>query len=126
MKGFALFLLSLAIVSCSCSDRPNFTKEEVLEKLRAADPNLEVMVPPSITQPLVHCREYLPPCQIGYKVKIKGMEVTGLYYEDQKRAYKSAKSIRGYHLRNWAFDQVAGEPILERIFEDHLKAKKVK
>lgn len=93
--------------------------------LKEAEPDLVVMVPESITQPLVYCNEYLPPCKVGYKVKIKGMEVTGLYYESQKKAYKSAKSMRGYHLRNWAFDQVAGEPILERLFEERLNARKV-
>lgn len=117
--------LFLAFIFNSCSDSPNLNKEQVLEMLREGDPNLEVMVPLSISQPLVNCGEYLPPCQVGYKVKIKNMEVTGLFYEDQKRAYKSAKSMRGYHLRNWAFDQVAGEPILERFFENEMGAKKV-
>lgn len=93
--------------------------------LREGDPGLVIMVPPSISQPLVNCGDYLPPCRLGYKVKIKNLEVTGLYYEDQKKAYKSAKSMRGYHLRNWAFDQVRDEPILERFFENHLNAKKV-
>ena len=93
--------------------------------LREGDPDLEVLVPPSISQPLVHCGDYLPPCQVGYKVKIKNMEVTGLLYDEQEDALKSAKSMRGYHLRNWAFDNVTGEPILERFFETHLGAKKL-
>lgn len=121
----ALGLIILA-TSCSCSEeKPNFNKEEILEMLREGAPDLEVILPPSINEPLVHCHEFLPPCKNGYKVKIKNMEVTGLYYEDQKKAYKSAKAIRGYHLRNWAFDQVAGEPILERFFEENLNARKV-
>ncbi len=93
--------------------------------LLEADPGLEIMVPASMTEPLVVCADYLPPCKVGYKVKVKGMEVVGLYYESQKNAYKSAKSMRGYHLRNWAFDHVKGEPILERFFEKHLNARAV-
>lgn len=124
MKLLWLIIASIA-VSCSCSKESNLYKEEILEMARQGDPNLEVLVPPSMTIPLVNCGEYLPPCRTGYKVKIFGMEVTGLYYEDQDKAFKSAKSMRGYHLRNWAFDQVSGEPILERFFEKHLNAKKV-
>ena len=118
----ALFLF----IGCSCSgEKPNYNKLDILGMMMEGDPDLEIMVPPSISQPLVRCSEYLPPCQIGYKVKIKNLEVTALYYEDQKNAFKSAKSMRGYHLRNWAFDQVVGEPILERFFKKHLNATRI-
>lgn len=93
--------------------------------LRSGTSDIEILVPESLSKPLVYCSDYMPPCKIGYKVKIKKMEVVGLYYEDQQEAYESAKSMRGYHLRNWAFDNVAGEPVLEALFEKHLKAKKI-
>lgn len=127
MKRFFVFIgLMCLAFSCSCSnEEPNYSKEDILSMLREGAPDLEIILPPSINEQLVPCYEFLPPCKNGYKVKIKNMEVTGLYYEDQKKAYKSAKAIRGYHLRNWAFDQVSGEPILERFFEKHLGARKV-
>ncbi|MBC74749.1 MAG: hypothetical protein CME64_01920 [Halobacteriovoraceae bacterium] len=125
MKLFIYFAF-LFLIGCSCSDeKPNFNKVEVLQMMLDGDPGLEIMVPKSMAEPLVVCADYLPPCKVGYKVKINGMEVVGLYYESQKNAYKSAKSMRGYHVRNWAFDQVKGEPILERFFKKPLNAHPV-
>ena len=119
-----LFSCSLFTACFEEEKKPNFNKEQMMRMLQEAAPDLVIMVPPNITTPLVHCQEYLPPCRLGYKVKIKNMEVTGLLYDSQEKAFKSAKSMQGYYLRNWAFDQVAGEPILERLFEQKLGAKK--
>lgn len=125
MRGL-IFSLFVFVSFCSCSNqKPNLDKNDMLAMLLEADPQLQIMVPESISKPLVYCHDYRPACITGYKVKIKNLEVVGLYYEDQEQARKSARAIRGYHLRNWAFDQVSGEPILERFFETRLKAQKI-
>ena len=124
MRPLALFLLSLFFVSCSCSKKePHLYKEDVLSLAYRKDPGLEVIVPP-LDRPLVFCDHYEPPCAVGYKVKIKGMEITPLYYKTVAEAKEAAIFIRGYQLENWAFDGVRGEPILERFFEFHMKAQK--
>jgi hypothetical protein len=116
-----IFLFS----SCSCSsEKPNLDQMQLLEMVREIESDVELMVPPSLDKPLVNCYKFLPPCKLGYKVKIKGLEVTALYYEDKSKAKESATSIRGYQFRNWAFDQVRGEPILERFFENKIEAKR--
>jgi hypothetical protein len=51
------------------------------------------------------------------------MDIKVLYYLNQDRALKSAKRIRGYVSRNWVFDDVRGEPILERLIMKHMDAK---
>lgn len=126
MRFFVFLILIVSVTSCSCSsEKPNLDQLQLLEMVRVFEDDVVLMIPPGLDKPLVHCHEFLPPCKAGYKVKIKGLEVTALYYETKKNAKESAKSMRGYVFRNWAFDQVRGEPILERFFENKIKAKKM-
>ena len=57
-------------------------------------------------------------------VVIKRLEMKALYYETQEDAIESAKYLKGYRSRNWVFDDVIGEPILERFVTKYLHAKK--
>lgn len=116
--------IALLFIFISCSKETTISREALLEKASEADPELEVMIPPSLDKPLVYCNRYRPPCVAGYKIKIKRLEVTALEYETEKAAYKSAKFIKGYVLHNWVFDDVTGEPILERFFTEQIGAKK--
>jgi hypothetical protein len=126
VKLLSYLFIGVFFISCSCSsEKPNLDQLQLFEFVRSLDDSVELMIPPSLDKPLVNCYEFLPPCKTGHKVKIKNLEVTALYYETKAEAKKSAKSVRGYLYRNWAFDQVRGEPILERFFENKLKAKKM-
>lgn len=78
----------------------------------------------TIDKALVSCGEYKFPCKIGYLVVIKNLELKALYYESQDEAVESARFLKSYRARNWVFDDVVGEPILERFIVRHLKAKK--
>lgn len=123
MRLLWVLVLIFAISGCN-EEAPNMDQLELLELIKSLESDIEVLVPPSLNKPLVYCYKYLPPCKLGYKVKIKGLEVTALYYEEKKSAKESAKSLKGYQFRNWAFDDVKGEPILERFFENELGAQK--
>ena len=118
-----LFLSLFLFISCN-EEEPNMDQLELLEMIRSMEEDVEVLVPPSLDKPLVFCNEYMPPCKLGYKVKIKGLEVTALFYQEKKNAKESAKSLKGYQFRNWAFDDVKDEPILERFFENKVGAKR--
>lgn len=122
MKLFYLFF-SFILVSCSCSkELPNYGKKEMMNFAFNADPKMEIKIG-SISKALVDCKDYTPRCQTGFRVVLKGLEFNALLYKNQKSALKAAKRIRGYVARNWVFDEVRGEPILERIVVKHLKGK---
>jgi len=90
---------------------------------REVDPNMQVIIG-SIEKASVTCSDYKYPCKIGYLVKLKGLELKALFYESQQNALNSAKHIKGYRARNWVFDDVRGEPILERAVTEGMKASK--
>lgn len=117
------FVLSFSFLSCSSDDeKPNFSRDEFLKMAREGDPNLEVIVPSSFTESLVNCGDYKPACRYGYRVKIKRIDAVVLFYEDQKNALAAAKRIKGFVARNWVFDEVRGEPILERFVKKYTQA----
>lgn len=116
-------LLFTLLLLASCSGPETYDHLQIMEMARKGDPDLEIMLPPSLDKPLVYCSYYKPPCFTGYKVKIKKLMVTALEYKDPMAALISAKAIDGYIARNWVFDDVRGEPILERFVVKYLGAK---
>jgi len=119
---FLILPLFLILLSCT-DDRPhNYSKEEIFMMAREGDPEVEVIVPKSISESLVNCTDYKPACRYGFRVKIKRIQMVAIYYENQDNALKAATRIRGYVARNWVFDEVKGEPILERFVKKYFDA----
>ena len=124
MKLLLSLCIFISLSGCFSDELPNYSREQLLNMGREGDPNLEVLVPASISESLVNCHEYTPSCRFGYRVIIKKIEMVALFYEKQDDALKAAKRVRGYVARNWVFDDVAGEPILERFVQKYFKAVK--
>lgn len=125
LSGYLCVLLSLFILSsCSDEEKPNFSNAEFLKMARVGDPDLEVIIPSSISETLVHCSDYTPPCRYGLKVVVKNVQLKALFFDHQKDALEAGLRIKGYVARNWVLDDVTGEPILERFVEKYLEAKR--
>lgn len=114
--------LSLAIIAASCTKEVKYSKEEVLAKAQAADSSVAVIIP-KIDEG-VQCQTYEPPCLSGHLVSLRGIEFIALEYASEADALQAAKKVRGYYMANWMFDDVSGEPMLEKFVQDHLQAKK--
>lgn len=120
---FIWFIFLFILVSCSCSEElPNYSKEEMLGFAREADPNMKIKIG-DLSKTLVDCKDYIPRCRTGFRVVLKGIKFNALLYNDQKTALIAAKRIRGFIARNWVFDEVRGEPVLERMVTKFLKGK---
>jgi hypothetical protein len=122
MKYFLLISFFMVLSCNSDQKQPNITKGEMFKMATLADPGMKIQIG-TMQKAAVTCEEYKIPCKVGYLVKIKNMEIKVLYYETQENALKSATRIRGYVSRNWAFDDVRGEPILERLIVKYMNAK---
>ena len=121
---YLLVLFFIVLVGCTSEEEPlpNISQGDMFRMAKIADPNMKIEIG-TMQKASVTCGDYKIPCKIGYLVKIKNMDIKVLYYLNQDRALKSAKRIRGYVSRNWVFDDVRGEPILERIIMKHMDAK---
>lgn len=122
-KLFPLIVLTLSILSASCTKEVKYTKEELLAKAKAADPSTELLLPKGLTGG-VSCADYSEGCVSAHTVKVQNLELIAVEFMSEKDALYAAKKFRGYYLRNWFLDDVTGEPILEKFVTESLEAKK--
>jgi hypothetical protein len=121
MTKLVTCLLSLLLIACSKEVR--YSKEALLKKAQAADPSVTVILPSSMNDG-VQCQEYLPPCISGHVVSVRGIEMLALEYENEAKAKEVAQKYKAYFVGNWIFDDVTGEPLLEKFVTENLGAKK--
>ena len=120
---FPLIVTGLSILGASCTKEVKYNKEELLKKAQAADPTVTLILPDSITTG-VSCSEYSPGCQSAHIVRVKKLDLIAVEFDKEENAQFAAKKFRGYYLRNWFFDDVMGEPVLEKFVTEKLEAKK--
>jgi hypothetical protein len=117
------FFISLSILSASCTKEVKYSKEELLKKAQAADSSVQLILPRSINEG-ISCSVYTEGCVSGHTVKVKNLELIAVEFMTEEQAKYAAKKVRGYYSRNWLFDDVTGEPILEEFVSRVLDAKK--
>jgi peptide deformylase len=120
---FPLILLSLSILSASCTKELKYTKEELYRIATKADPSVSFVLPKSITEG-ISCADYGEGCLSGHTVSVKNLELIAVEYMTEEQAKFAAIKYRGYYVRNWLLDDVTGEPILEKFVSEKLQAKK--
>lgn len=120
---FPLILLSLSILSASCTKEVKYSKEALLDKAQAVDPSITVILPKTMAEG-VTCAEYSEGCLSAHIVRIKNLDLIAVEFMSQGEAILAAKKFRGYYTHNWMLDDVTGEPVLEKFVTEHLEAKK--
>lgn len=120
---FPLTLFVLFLVNLSCTKEVKYTKQELYIKAIEADPTMTFVLPDNLTEG-IRCSDYTQGCQSGHMVKIKGLELIVVEFMTEDQAIFAAKKFRGYYLANWLFDDVTGEPVLEKFVTEKLGAKK--
>ena len=107
----------------SCTKEVRYTKEKLLKLAQAADPTVTYMLPKSINEG-VNCAAYTEGCLSGHLVRVQNLEMIAVEFMTEEQAKRAAIKYRGYYLRNWFFDDVAGEPLLEAFVLNKLNAIK--
>lgn len=120
---FPLIVMTLSILSASCTKQLKYTKEGLYAKATAADPTVTFVLPKSM-QEGVSCSDYSEGCLSAHIVKVQGLELIAVEFMTEADAVFAAKKYRGYYVRNWLLDDVVGEPVLEKFATEKLEAKK--
>lgn len=123
---FRLFLpifAALSILAASCTKELKYTKEQLFDMARKGDPTLELVLPKTMNDG-INCADYPEGCLSGHMVRVKGLVMIAVEFMTEEQAIFAAKKVKGYYVRNWIFDDVTGEPILEKFVVDFLEAKK--
>ncbi len=110
---------------CSCSDEdkePLYSKIDIMVKVIKADPNAREVLPDTMDQG-IHCSDYGPGCVRGYTAQVVGYKMIFVEFKTVKQARNEALRVNQFFSRNWLFDDVRGEPPLEKFFKQVFEAK---
>lgn len=121
--NFPLIALFLSILSASCTKELKYSKEQLLSIALKADPSVSFILPKNISEG-VTCADYTENCLSAHTVRVKGLTLIAVEFLNEASARRAAMKYRGYYSRNWLFDDVTGEPVLERFVQVELKAVK--
>ena len=117
------FLMISLIFVFSCNKELKYTKEDLFAKAKAADPSTTFILPKSMNEG-PNCRDYTDGCLATHIVQIKNLDLIAVEFLTEEQAKYAAKKVRGFYVRNWMLDDVAGEPALEKFVTESLEAKK--
>ncbi len=117
----SIILLSLLIISCS-------KKKDHGEKFTEAEwKEITMHLPPVNPQGenAIPFHEYSPGVnRLNSKVFIvKNLRFFAIEFENEDQALKEATRLNQYYSKNYLFDQVEGEPVLEDFVISTFKAK---
>lgn len=94
-----------------------------------ADPTVKPLIAESLGGG-IRCKEesgkliYGPGCIGAFKAQVQILDLTILEFDSKESAIKEAKRIGQYQYKNWVFDEVSGEPLLENFVKKAFNAKK--
>ena len=123
----ALFFLFL-IISSSCTKESRYSSSEMWKLAFKADPSIELIL---ITEPTkrILCENYQAKGCIfgsGKRIKVRLVELIAIEFATETDARNAAKTYNQYYAKNWFFDEVKGEPVLESFIKNVYGAKNPK
>jgi hypothetical protein len=121
MKAFLVVFNIFLFVSCT--KELKYSKEQLLEMAKTADATTTFILPRSMEEG-IHCTDYTEGCLSAHIVQVQKLNFIGVEFLTEEQAKFAAKKFRGYYSRNWLFDDVTGEPTLEKFVVKSLEAKK--
>ncbi|OUR99922.1 hypothetical protein A9Q84_02510 [Halobacteriovorax marinus] len=125
-KTWPFFILFLLFSSCSKEQK--FTSSDMWKLAVKKDPSIELIL---LTDPAkrVLCENYqVDGCIIGSgkRIKVRLIELMAMEFDSEENARKAALAYDQYYARNWFFDEVKGEPVLESFIKEVYGAKNPK
>ena len=121
MKTFLSILIFGSLISCTKELKD--TKEDILALAKDADASTTIILPKTLADG-IHCSDYTEGCLSAHIVKVQNLDFIAVEFHNEEQAIYAAKKVRGFYLFNWMFDDITGEPVLERFMTQSLKAKK--
>ncbi|MBT3982897.1 MAG: hypothetical protein HOE90_16170 [Bacteriovoracaceae bacterium] len=115
-------LLPLILLLSSCSGEDKYGRKEAFDMIKASDPNIEFIIPSDLSKG-IQCSDYGPGCIGGITVRIKFLEVIIVEFQNSDQARAEAMRIGQWYSKNFVFDDVMGEPMMEDYFKQLFSAK---
>jgi len=120
----SLWIIALFIFLASCSENKNPSKFDILRIGEKSDKTIRTALPSSIDEG-IKCSSYGPNCLSAHIFVIKKLEAIFVEFQNEESAKFVAEQLNAFYYKNWVFDDVAGEPILENFVTNVYKAKRM-
>ena len=120
----SILIVVLLFLTVSCKEELTYHKLELQKMASDYDPTFEILLSDSLDNALKQepCAGYGDGCVTSFKVKVKKLEVVAVEFRDTKAAMTEAKRIDQFYSRNWVFDDITGEPDLEKFVRGAFQA----
>lgn len=116
-------MLLMSLLFASCSKELKYSKEEIYRLAVSADPTTTFLLPDKMNEGIT-CDQYTEGCLGAHMVQVQKLDFIAVEFMTEEQARFAAKKYRGFYARNWFFDDVSGEPKLERFMSESLKAQR--
>lgn len=123
MNKFFIFTILLTLLSCSKEER--YSASQMWKMAYAKDPSIELVI---VNDPAkrILCENYNVSGCIkgsGKRIKVRLVDLIAIEFDTTENAKAAAKAYNQYYARNWFFDDVSGEPVLESFITEVFGAK---
>ena len=126
-KNISSIVLMLLCLSCTKSS-PVYNDRELWYMAEKQDITVELVSISTVNESRrVLCKNYeIEGCipGSGRRIKVRLVELIAIAFETEEQAKKAALFYNQYYVRNWLFDEVTNEPVLESFVQQAFKAKK--
>jgi len=117
MKVFMPLIFCLVLTSCSCSnEEPRYSTTQMWQMAQGVDDTIFLVpIPNHEAHRRILCENYGPGCieGSGRRIHVRKVELIAIEFENTSAAEKEALRLNQWHARNWFFDDVTNEPVLE-------------
>ena len=108
-----VFLFLLLTAGCSDGDENLlYDKPTIMGMAKDVDPNIVEVLPEALDKGL-KCSDYAPGCVGAFVVRTRLVEYNMVRFDSTTNARRKATELNQFYARNWVFDEVRGEPVLE-------------
>lgn len=124
MKRWQALIFIFLLFSCTKEER--YTTSEMWSMATEVEPDIVLVpIPNHETDRRILCENYGPGCikGSGRRILVRRVELITLQFETAEQARAEAKKINQWHAKNWLFDDVTNEPVLESFVKEAFDAK---
>ncbi len=131
MKTYFILILLFSLFSTSCEKVERISKIELFKMAKAIDPSVTYILPRDLKSG-VRCigvegeLYYGEGCIGAFKVQVGVLDLTVLEFSTPELAKREANRIKQFYFKNWVFDEVSNEPMLEHFVKKAFNAQKAR
>ncbi|HAZ13328.1 MAG: hypothetical protein A2X86_15105 [Bdellovibrionales bacterium GWA2_49_15] len=128
-----LFCLIFGIICSGACTKKNVPVDKItmLKMAQDYDPTVKPILPKDLSSG-VRCKTeggenvYGEGCLAGFQVQVGPLDMEVIEFASEDQAKAEALRLNQYYFKNWVFDNVTNEPILEHFVKNAFNAQQAK